>query len=66
MERSLQRSAEVESTPLRRLAQVRDRRARRGPRRPLVVVLVLTACATLVAGGDCVAAIWQWAARSKI
>ncbi|WP_328907200.1 hypothetical protein OG230_31825 [Streptomyces sp. NBC_00234] len=61
----MQRPAEVESTPLRRLAQVRDRRARRGLRRPLVV-LVLTACARLVAGGDCVAAVWQWAARSKI
>src|SRR5262249_4932725 len=28
----------------------------------LVVILVLTACATLVAGNDCLAAIWQWAA----
>ncbi|MFB7186940.1 ISAs1 family transposase [Streptomyces sp. NPDC056230] len=55
---------EVESALLRRLAQVPDRRARRGLRHPLVVVLVLTACATLVVGGDCVAAIWQWAARS--
>ncbi|MGW5433629.1 transposase family protein [Streptomyces sp. NPDC004059] len=55
---------EVESALLRRLAQVPDRRARRGLRHPLVVVLVLTACAMLVVGGDCVAAIWQWAARS--
>ncbi|MFJ1550656.1 transposase family protein [Streptomyces sp. NPDC088246] len=46
------------------MAQMPDRRARRGLRHPLVVVLVLTACATLVVGGDCVAAIWQWAARS--
>jgi predicted transposase YbfD/YdcC len=29
------------------------------------VVLVLTACATLVAGNDSVAAIWQWAARTS-
>jgi hypothetical protein len=29
---------------------------------PLVVILVLTACATLVVGNDCVSAIWQWAA----
>jgi hypothetical protein len=55
---------EVESALLRRLARVPDRRTRRGLRHPLVVVLVPTACATLVVGGDCVAAIWQWAARS--
>jgi len=28
------------------------------------VILVLTACATLVPGNDSVAAIWQWAART--
>jgi hypothetical protein len=50
---------EVESALLRRLALVPDRRARRGVWHPLVVVLVLTACATLVVGGDCIAAIWQ-------
>ncbi|WP_169317030.1 ISAs1 family transposase [Actinacidiphila oryziradicis] len=41
-----------------------DRRAQRGLRHPLLVILVLAACATLVVGGDSVAAIWQWAARS--
>jgi predicted transposase YbfD/YdcC len=43
---------------------VPDRRAQRGLRHPLLVILVLAACATLVVGGDSVAAIWQWAARS--
>ena len=45
-----------------RLAQVPDPRDPRGRRHPLVVILVLTACATLVVGNDCVTAIWQWAA----
>jgi len=45
-----------------RLAAVPDPRDRRGRRHALVVVLVLTACATLVVGNDCVTAIWQWAA----
>lgn len=45
-----------------RLAGVPDPRDPRGRRHPLVVVLVLTACATLVVGNDCVTAIWQWAA----
>jgi DDE_Tnp_1-associated/Transposase DDE domain len=45
-----------------RLAQVPDPRDPRGRRHPLVVILVLTACATLVVGNDCVSAIWQWAA----
>jgi predicted transposase YbfD/YdcC len=49
---------------LARLAQVPDRRNRRGRRHPLLVILVLTACATLVPGNDSVAAIWQWAART--
>ncbi|MFI8094074.1 ISAs1 family transposase [Streptomyces sp. NPDC086080] len=53
----------VESVLVSRLRQVPDRRARRGRRHALVVVLVLAACATLVVGGDSVAAIWQWAAR---
>lgn len=45
-----------------RLAQVPDPRDPRGRRHHLVVVLVLTACATLVVGNDGVTAIWQWAA----
>lgn len=45
-----------------RLAQVPDPRDPRGRRHPLVVILVLTACATLVVGNDCVTAIRQWAA----
>jgi predicted transposase YbfD/YdcC len=48
-----------------RLSQVLDRRKRRGRRHSLVVILVLSACATLVVGGDSVAAIWQWAARAS-
>jgi hypothetical protein len=57
--------AVVASALLRRLGQVPDRRGRRGLRHPLVVVLVLTACATLVVGNDSIAAIWQWAARTS-
>jgi hypothetical protein len=49
------------SSLVSRLEQVPDRRARRGLRHPLLVILVLTACATLVVGNDSVAAIWQWA-----
>jgi len=45
-----------------RLAQVPDPRDPRGRLHPLVVILALTACATLVVGNDCVSAIWQWAA----
>lgn len=41
------------------LQQVPDRRAKRGRRHPLTVVLVLTACATLVVGGDSITAIWR-------
>jgi hypothetical protein len=48
-----------------RLATVPDPRAVRGRRHPLVVILVLTACATLVVGNDGVAAIWQWAAGTS-
>jgi predicted transposase YbfD/YdcC len=47
-----------------RLSQVPDPRRLRGLRHPLLVVLVLTACATLVAGNDTVTAIRQWAART--
>jgi hypothetical protein len=53
---------QVASSLAQRLAAVPDRRAARGRRHPLAVILVLTACATLVVGNDCVAAIWQWAA----
>ncbi|MGN9789334.1 transposase family protein [Nonomuraea sp. ZG12] len=55
----------VESALMRRLATVPDRRSACGRRHPLVVILTLTACATLVVGGDSVAAIWQWAARTS-
>jgi hypothetical protein len=52
------------SSLLDRLAQVPDPRRLRGLRHPLLVILVLTACATLVAGNDSVTAIRQWAART--
>jgi predicted transposase YbfD/YdcC len=52
----------VASSLVDRLRQVRDRRRLRGRRHPLLAILVLTACATLVVGNDCVTAIWQWAA----
>ncbi|GAA3787437.1 ISAs1 family transposase [Sphaerisporangium flaviroseum] len=55
----------VESALMRRLAAVPDRRSACGRRHRLVVILTLTACATLVVGGDSVAAIWQWAARTS-
>jgi len=45
-----------------RLAAVPDPRGLRGRRHPLIVILVLAACATLVVGNDSVAAIWQWSA----
>ena len=47
-----------------RLSRVPDRCKRRGLRHSWLVVLVLAACATLVVGGDSVAAIWQWSARA--
>jgi predicted transposase YbfD/YdcC len=47
-----------------RLRQVPDPRRLRGLRHPLLVILVLTACATLVVGNDGVTAIRQWAART--
>ena len=56
--------AEVESALVARLSQVRDLRRRKGLRHRLVLILALTACATLVVGSDSVAAIWQWAARA--
>ncbi len=55
----------VESALMRRLTTVPDRRSACGRRHPLVVIMTLTACATLVVGGDSVAAIWQWAARTS-
>jgi predicted transposase YbfD/YdcC len=47
-----------------RLARVPDPRRLRGRRHPLLVILVLTACATLVTGNDGLTAIRQWAART--
>jgi predicted transposase YbfD/YdcC len=52
----------VASSLADRLATVPDPRQPRGRRHPLVVIVVLAACATLVVGNDSVAAIWQWAA----
>src|SRR6266536_181520 len=52
----------VASSLVDRLGQVPDPRRLRGLRHPLLVILVLTACATLVVGNDSVAAIRQWAA----
>jgi predicted transposase YbfD/YdcC len=57
--------AKTESALFTRLSMVPDPRQRRGLRHPLVVVLALSACATLVVGGDSIAAIWQWAARAS-
>lgn len=54
----------VVSSLLDRLRQVPDPRRLRGLRHPLLVILVLTACATLVVGNDSVTAIRQWAART--
>lgn len=56
--------AEAESALVARLLQVPDLRRRRGLRHRLVLILALTACATLVVGSDSVTAIWQWAARA--
>jgi len=55
--------AKAESALVSRLSAVPDERGRRGLRHPLIVVLVLSACATLVIGGDSITAIWQWSAR---
>lgn len=56
---------EAESVLLERLKRIPDHRDRRGRRHPLVVVLALAACATLVVGSDSLSAIWQWAARAS-
>ena len=56
---------QAQSALVARLSRVPDLRRRRGLRHPLVVVLALAACATLVVGGDSVTAIWQWAARTS-
>lgn len=55
--------AEAESALVARLSQVPDLRRRKGLRHRLVLILALTACATLVVGSDSMAAIWQWAAQ---
>ncbi len=55
-------SGGVESALVARLSQVRDLRRCRGLRHRLVLILALTACATLVVGSDSVTAIWQWSA----
>jgi hypothetical protein len=55
---------QVESALLARLSQVPVLRRCKGLRHRLVVILALTACATLVVGSDSVTAIWQWAARA--
>jgi len=55
--------AHRESALVKRLRQVPDRRAKPGRRHPLVAILTLAACATLVVGSDSIAAIWQWATR---
>jgi hypothetical protein len=52
----------VASSLAGRLDQVPDPRDPRGRQHRLVVVLVLTACATLAVGNDSLTAIWQWAA----
>jgi hypothetical protein len=54
----------VASPLLDRLRQIPDPRRLRGLCHPLLVILVLTACATLVVGNDSVTAIRQWAART--
>jgi hypothetical protein len=56
---------EAESALVERLKRIPDYRDRRRRRHPLVVVLALAACATLVVGSDSSSAIWQWAARSS-
>lgn len=55
---------QVVSPLVARLAQVPDPRRLRGLRHPLLAILVLTACGTLVAGNDGLTAIRQWAART--
>ncbi|MEV0591180.1 ISAs1 family transposase [Nonomuraea cavernae] len=55
----------MESALMARLASVPDHRSTRGRRHPLPVILTLTACATLVVGGDSITAIWQWATRAS-
>jgi DDE_Tnp_1-associated/Transposase DDE domain len=55
----------VESALVSKLREVPDRRAKRGLLHPLAAILALTACATLVVGGDSIMAIWQWSARAS-
>lgn len=56
---------QVVSPVVARLAQLPDPRRPCGRRHPLLMILVLTACATLVTGNDGVTAIRQWAARTR-
>jgi hypothetical protein len=58
-------AATTESALVTRLSRIPGPRRRRGLRHPLIVVLALSACATLVVGGNSLTAIWQWAARSS-
>lgn len=57
--------AKAESGLLARLSKVPDQRGKRGLRHSLVLVLALSACASLVVGSDSITAIWQWAARAS-
>lgn len=57
-------SVKADSALVTKLSMVPDLRRARGLRHPLVVILALAACATLVVGGDSVTAIWQWAAQA--
>ena len=45
-------STDTQSALVKRLREVPDRRGDKGRRHPLVVILTLTACATLVVGSD--------------
>lgn len=53
---------EAQSALVARLSQVPDQRRPKGLRHRLVLILALTACATLVVGSDSLTAIWQWSA----
>ncbi|HET9656432.1 MAG TPA: ISAs1 family transposase [Kineosporiaceae bacterium] len=57
-------AAGADSGLVARLSQVPDVRRSKGLRHRLVLILALTACATLVVGSDSVTAIWQWSARA--
>lgn len=57
--------AKTETALVIKLSKLPDQRHKRRLRHPLIVILVLSACATLVIGGDSISAIWQWAARAS-